>query len=198
MAGEGVVLLDLRPAADFAAAHAPGAISVPFSRADIVANLRKLVPADIAVMLVADNDFVADEAAALLRDAGYGVRGALAGGMAAWWAAAGGIATLELWPIERLRERAGDADLAVVDVREPREWEEGVIDGALLIPQGELRARLEELPHDRQIVTVCAGGVRSARAASLLAHLGLPRVATVDRAGMSEWMRRGYPVGSRQ
>jgi hydroxyacylglutathione hydrolase len=198
MAGEGVVLLDLRPAADFAAAHAPGAISVPFSRADIVGNLRKLVPADTAVMLVADNDFVADEAAALLRDAGYGVRGALAGGMAAWWAAAGGIATLELWPIERLRERAGDADLAVVDVREPREWEEGVIDGALLIPQGELRARLGELPHDRQIVTVCAGGVRSARAASLLAHLGLPRVATVDRAGMSEWMRRGYPVGSRQ
>jgi hydroxyacylglutathione hydrolase len=198
MAEEGVVLVDLRPAADFAAAHAPGAISVPFNRAELAEQLRKLVPADIFVMLTADNDFVADEAAQLLRDAGYGVRGALAGGMAAWWAAGRGVAQLDLWPIERLRTQLGDPQLAVVDVREPHEWEEGVIDGALRIPQGDLRARVDEIPRDRQVVTICAAGVRSRRAASLLAHLGVPRVATVDRAGMGDWMKRGYPVvGSR-
>jgi hydroxyacylglutathione hydrolase len=201
MAEEGVVLIDLRPAADFAAAHAPGAISVPFSRGDMGENLAKLVPAGSPIMLVADNDFVADQAAALLRDH-YGVRGVLAGGMAAWWGQGGGVATLELWPIALLRDRLfvghdseeGGARLTVVDVREPHEWPEGVIDGALLIPQAELRARAAEIPREGQIVAVCAGGVRSARAASLLEHLGFPRVATVDRAGMSEWVKRGYPV----
>jgi hydroxyacylglutathione hydrolase len=198
MAEEGVVLLDLRPAADFAAAHAPGAISVPFSRVDLLDHLGKLVPADTPVMLVADNDFVADEAAQVLREAGYGVRGALVGGMAAWWAAGRGVASLELWPIEQLRARLGEPGMLVLDVREPHEWAEGVIDGALCIPQGQLRARAADIPADRRIVTICAGGVRSARAASLLAHLGFPRVASVDRAGMGEWNKRGYPVGSFQ
>jgi rhodanese-related sulfurtransferase len=82
----------------------------------------------------------------------------------------------------------------VLDVREPHEWAEGVIAGALRIPQGDLRARVADLPSHRQIVTICAGGVRSARAASLLNHLGLSRVASVDRAGMVEWKKRGYPV----
>src|SRR5262249_47530983 len=43
MRDEGVALVDLRPAADFAAAHAPGAISVPFNRADVHGFLAKLL-----------------------------------------------------------------------------------------------------------------------------------------------------------
>lgn len=194
MGEEGVVLVDLRPAADFAAAHAPGAVSVPFSRSDLAANVAKLLPEGTALALVADNDLVADEAGALLRESGLAVVGTLAGGMAAWWAAGLGVAALELWPIERLYEHLGHEGLTVVDVREPDEWARGVIAGATLIAQGELWARHHELPRDEQIVIICAGGVRSARAASLLAHLGFPRVATVDRAGMGDWITRGYPI----
>jgi hydroxyacylglutathione hydrolase len=194
MLDEGVVLVDLRPAADFAAAHAPGAISVPFSRAELPANLAKLLPTGSGLVLVADNDLVADEAGALLREAGWDVLGTLANGMAAWWAAGLGVATLDLWPIEQLQARACEPGLTIVDVREPREWADGVIAGARLISQAELRARRDELPRDGQIVTICAGGVRSARAASLLEYLGFAHVATVDRAGMGEWVKRGYPV----
>jgi hydroxyacylglutathione hydrolase len=198
MLDEGVALVDLRPAADFAAAHAPGALSVPFNRADLEANLAKLLPAGAAIALVADNDLVADEAGALLRTTGWAVLGMLAGGMAAWWGAGLGVATLDLWPIERLFAHIGDPNVTIVDVREPQEWAEGVIAGARLIAQGELGWRYGELPSDRQIVTICAGGVRSARAASLLLKLGLARVATVDRAGMVDWLKRGYPVVSPQ
>jgi hydroxyacylglutathione hydrolase len=194
MCDEGVALVDLRPAADFAAAHAPGAISVPFSRADVQAFLAKLLPAGTSVVLAADNDLVADEAGALLRVAGWNVLGALAGGMAAWWAAGLGVAALDLWPIERLRAHVGDPAVTIVDVREPEEWADGVIAGAKLIPQSELWARRDELPCDGQIVTICGGGVRSARASSLLEYLGFTRAATVDRAGMGEWMKRGYPT----
>jgi hydroxyacylglutathione hydrolase len=197
MLDEGVALVDLRPAADFAAAHAPGGISVPFSRTDLAVNLAKLLPSRTGLALVADNDLVADEAGALLRAAGWEVLGTLAGGMAAWWAAGLGVSVLDLWPIERLREQAGRDGLTVVDVREPEEWASGVIAGARLIPQGELWERRDELPRAGQIVTICAGGVRSARAASLLEHLGFANVATVDRAGMGEWVKRGYPVVAR-
>jgi hydroxyacylglutathione hydrolase len=198
MLDEGVTLIDLRPAADFAAAHAPGAISVPFSRADLVANLGTLLPTGTGLALVADNDIVAAEAGALLRKAGQEVLGGLSGGMASWWAAGLGVAALDLWTIEQFYARTGDPDVTIVDVREPHEWAAGVIAGALLIPQAELWARHAELPRDRQLVTICAGGVRSARAASLLKHLGFPQVATIDRAGMAEWMRRKYPVTSHQ
>ena len=85
-------------------------------------------------------------------------------------------------------------NIAIVDVRERHEWTQGVIPRALLIPQGELWSRHSELPHDHKIITICAAGVRSARAASLLSFLGHPSVATVDRAGMNEWTARGYPV----
>jgi hydroxyacylglutathione hydrolase len=191
---EGVVLVDLRPAPDFAAAHAPGAISLPFSRADLDDNLAKLLPAGTGVALVADNDLVADEAGALLREAGWKVIGKLAGGMAAWWGAGLGLASLDLWPIERLQMHLDDPQITIVDIREPQEWDSGVIAGAKLIPQGELWSRRDELPRGRQIITICAGGVRSARAASLLKHLGFMRTATVDRAGMADWVKRGYPV----
>jgi 3-mercaptopyruvate sulfurtransferase SseA len=38
--------------------------------------------------------------------------------------------------------------------------------------------------------------VRSARVASLLAYLGFPHVATVDDAGMVEWIKRRYPTSA--
>ena len=148
------------------------------------------------MVLAADNDLVADEAGALLRAAGWNVLGALAGGMAAWWAAGQDVAALELWPIERRRTHVGDPAVTIVDVREPEEWDDGVIAGAKLIPQSKLWAQHDELPCDGQIVTICGGGVRSARASSLLEHLGFTRAATVDRAGMAEWVKRGYPTVS--
>ncbi|HEX5691951.1 MAG TPA: rhodanese-like domain-containing protein, partial [Roseiflexaceae bacterium] len=66
--------------------------------------------------------------------------------------------------------------------------------GATLVPEAALWSRRDELPRNRQLVTICAGGVRSARAASLLKHLGFERTATVDRAGMNDWLKRGYPI----
>ena len=64
----------------------------------------------------------------------------------------------------------------VVDVREPAEFAHGLghIDGALLVPLGELQARLDELPRDRPLVAVCRSGARSARATAMLAKAGFP------------------------
>lgn len=60
----------------------------------------------------------------------------------------------------------------VVDVREPDEWELGTLPGALLIPQGEIVARIDEVPRDRPVLCVCRSGARSQNVAAFLAFNG--------------------------
>jgi glyoxylase-like metal-dependent hydrolase (beta-lactamase superfamily II)/rhodanese-related sulfurtransferase len=83
----------------------------------------------------------------------------------------------------------------VVDVREPEEFGHGLghIPGALLVPLGQLEARLGELSHDRPLVTVCRSGARSARAAAMLARAGFAEVANLA-GGMLRWRAEGGAV----
>lgn len=80
-----------------------------------------------------------------------------------------------------------------LDVREPEEWEAGHIERATLIPLRELSDRVSELPRDKQIVTVCRSGNRSAQARDILLKLGFTTVTSMA-GGMSEWQAKGYPV----
>ncbi len=73
------------------------------------------------------------------------------------------------------RRRAG-RDLFLLDVREPHEWEIGRIEGAELVPLGELLRSLDRVPRDRDVVVYCKGGARSAQAAHLLGEAGYLRV----------------------
>ena len=73
----------------------------------------------------------------------------------------------------------------VLDVREPSEFSEWAIAGAVNIPVDGLVHRTAELPHDREVVVVCASGGRSAVAAGALAAQGRP-VANLE-GGMAAW-----------
>jgi rhodanese-related sulfurtransferase len=81
--------------------------------------------------------------------------------------------------------------LAVLDVREPFEWQAGHIDGALHIPLGELSGRLGDLP-DGQTLVVCKVGGRSGQAVAWLAQQGYD-VVNLD-GGMLEWQAAGRPM----
>ncbi len=87
------------------------------------------------------------------------------------------------------------AEVLLLDVREPAEFtgELGHLPGAQLLPLGELRARLAELPQARPIVTVCRSGGRSAQAALILEGAGFSRVANLD-GGMIQWRSLGLAV----
>ena len=85
-----------------------------------------------------------------------------------------------------LAARVGtDDEPFVLDVRTPEEFGEWRIPGAVNIPVTELAQRCEEVPRDREVVTVCASGNRSSAAADFLAHQGW-RVANL-RGGMAAW-----------
>ncbi len=64
------------------------------------------------------------------------------------------------------------AEACLLDVRDPTEWESGTIPGALTIPLGQLRPRLDELPRDRTIVAYCAVGLRGYLAERILRQNG--------------------------
>jgi len=60
----------------------------------------------------------------------------------------------------------------IIDVREPGEFALGHIEGAINIPLGVLRDRMEELPRDREILCYCAVGQRSYYASRALRQNG--------------------------
>lgn len=84
--------------------------------------------------------------------------------------------------------------LALIDVREPAEWDIVHIDGAQLIPQSLLASRegLAKLPRDRITVLYCKTGVRSARALELVRDAGFADAVHLQ-GGIVAWAKQMQP-----
>ncbi len=80
------------------------------------------------------------------------------------------------------------ADVAIVDIREPHEYDQGTIPGSLLMPRGvleiDLTARIPD--RSREIVLYCSGGHRSVLAADSLQRLGYRKVSSLA-GGFEQW-----------
>jgi sulfur-carrier protein adenylyltransferase/sulfurtransferase len=82
--------------------------------------------------------------------------------------------------------------LRLVDVREPHELEIAHLEGAQLIPLGQLASRLSELDSAEEIVLFCKAGTRSARALELLVSAGFRKVKNL-KGGINAWAREVDP-----
>jgi len=109
-------------------------------------------------------------------------------GMAAANVVRGDVA-LASWP------DLGAADAFLLDVREAEEFHAGSIDGAVNIPLGKLRGRMNELPRDREIWVYCRAGHRSYYACRFLVQNGF-RVRNL--AGGYRTYRAWYPEDRKQ
>jgi adenylyltransferase/sulfurtransferase len=78
--------------------------------------------------------------------------------------------------------------LRLIDVREPHELEISHIEGAQLIPLGQLAARLSELDSAEEIVLFCKAGPRSTRALELLVSAGFRKIKNL-KGGINAWAR---------
>ncbi len=101
----------------------------------------------------------------------------------------------EIKPTEAEQKVKKDPHIAVIDVREPDEWEGGVVPGAITIPRGLLELRVEEAVPEKntEIIAYCAGGTRSALAASALEQLGYKKVSSMI-GGFNGWKNAGLPI----
>ena len=82
---------------------------------------------------------------------------------------------------------AGES-LRIIDVREPHEWEISHIDGAELIPLGDIPARMNELDSAEFLVMQCKTGGRSARALEMLVGAGFRKIKNL-KGGINAWAR---------
>jgi rhodanese-related sulfurtransferase len=87
-----------------------------------------------------------------------------------------------------------EPDAMFLDVREPREWEAGHIEGALHIPLADVPARYGEIPPDTEVVVVCRSGGRSARVVSWPMRNGYDVVNLAG--GMGAWSDAGREMVS--
>jgi len=192
---EGALVVDVRRPAEYAAGHVPGSLANPLRDA-YATWLGWVVEADATLLFVTDGAPIAavvDESLLVgyERFAGY-----LEGGIEAWEAVGKPLARTDLVRVADAVWAIQDG-AAVLDVREPSEFELGHVPGAVHVPLGELEARLAELPRGRPIVTYCGAGERSTTAASLLERAGIGPVLNLD-GGFGAWKQAGNRVARRR
>ena len=193
----GALLIDLRPPADHAVAHVPGSLSIP-AGSSFGTWLGWVVPdpdRPLVLLLASDDDW--DDAVRQgLRIGFESFAGYVHGGYGAWAEAGkpgetGGA--LDVSGLARATAAATPDAPFVIDVRQASEFEAGHVPGSVSIGAGELPDRLETLPRDRPIATICASGYRASVAASLLRASGFADVSWVA-GGVPTWQAAGYHV----
>ncbi|HKY13917.1 MAG TPA: rhodanese-like domain-containing protein [Microthrixaceae bacterium] len=100
------------------------------------------------------------------------------------------IAEIDVDELARRRELGS----VVIDVRQPDEYEEARVPGAVLVPLAELPDRLGELPAGEPLLIICKSGARSRLACEFLAQAGVE--ATNIAGGTVAWIESGREVDS--
>lgn len=83
-------------------------------------------------------------------------------------------------------------EATVLDVREPGEYREGHLPGAVNIPVGHLTARLGDLDRNQPVYVVCASGNRSSAMTEVLTAAGFDAINIAG--GTGAWIRSGRPI----
>lgn len=177
---EGGLVVDVRPVADYAAGHIPGALAIPLREA-FATWLGWLVPDPATpIIIVAGPDQDLSEVIWQALKIGYeNLAGTLAGGMPAWEAAGQPVAATPLLT-------AGEVDpAAVIDVRQAGEYADEHLPGARNIELGALTGEAASV-EGRPVVIMCGHGERAATAASVLERAGHTAVAVLA-GGPLDW-----------
>lgn len=170
---EGAVILDTRPAIEFASAHIPGSIHIGLG-GQFASWAARILGLDSRIILLVG------EEEARMRLARVGAENVVG------YAPLDAGFALDYTPQISALELAVEKERTVIDVREPGEFQAGAIPGAVNIPLSHLAARSAELDHDKLLVVNCKGGYRSSIAASLLRRAGFRDIANLT-GGYDAW-----------
>jgi glyoxylase-like metal-dependent hydrolase (beta-lactamase superfamily II)/rhodanese-related sulfurtransferase len=183
---DGAQLLDARETAEFEAAHVRGAVNIGLG-GSYATWCGTILEQERPLVLIAEPGREVEAATRLGRIGFDNVAGYLDGGMQQLEGTPEVVDRTERvtagWLAEQL---ASSGQPNVIDVRTAREWNERHIDGAVNVPLSQLGERLEEIPSDASVVVYCAGGYRSAIAASVLRRAGRRQIADLV-GGFGAW-----------
>ena len=102
---------------------------------------------------------------------------------------------VELLSPEEFDQAGREANCLVIDIREPDEWEDGIIPGAILLPRGILERELAQRCPDTncQVNLYCSSGKRSVLSALSLKRMGYQRVTSLT-SGIAGWKDAGRTI----
>ena len=180
------LVIDTRPAADYAKKHTPGTINIPFN-ASFVTWAGWLVSSDEFYLIV--DDVTAARLPEVARSLAMIGLDRITGYFDP--SAVRGVAVIpQIVPAE-LAARLNDVTL--IDVRGASEWSAGHIAGATHMPLGYLADRVAGVAKTTPLVVQCQSGARSSIAASVLERLGFTHILNLS-GGIAAWAAAGLPV----
>lgn len=183
---EGAVVVDTRPAMEFAVAHVPGAVHIALT-GQYASWAARILGLDRKLILVTEDDGHVSEAQMRLARVGVeNVAGYLKDGVLGWIREGRELEYIPQISVEEFEELRAREKVNVLDVREPGEREAGAIAGSVGIALGELEKRIGEVPRDGLLVVHCKGGYRSSIATSLLRRAGVVDLANLI-GGYDAW-----------
>lgn len=100
---------------------------------------------------------------------------------------------LEISAEEVKRRLDAGEDLLLLDVREPYEWRAARLDGARLVPMGDVPTQLQQLDPERPTVVYCHQGVRSLSVTQYLRQQDFAEVRSMA-GGIEAWSQRIDPA----
>ena len=189
---EGAVVVDTRPAMQFAVAHVPGSVHIALT-GQYASWAARILGLDTRLIIVGeDPEHVRESQLRLARVGLENVAGYLAEGVTGW--IQNGfeleyIPQITVQEFAELREQEPDR-IAVLDVRERGERSGGAIEKSVGIPLGELKSRTGELDREKLLVVHCKSGYRSSIATSLLRRAGFRDIANLI-GGFDAWKTAG-------
>jgi hydroxyacylglutathione hydrolase len=191
---EGAVVVDTRPAIQFAVAHVPGSVHIALT-GQYASWAARILGLDMPLIIAGeDPEHVHESQLRLARVGIENVAGYLADGVAGW--IENGfeldyIPQITVQDFAELRKQEPDC-IAVLDVRELGEVGSGAIENSACIPLGKLKSRTAELDRNKLVVVHCKGGYRSSIATSLLRRAGFRDIANLI-GGFDAWKTAGLP-----
>lgn len=185
---EGVLILDLRSKEKFMEGHIPTSANVAADSPQQKQSMLSKVPAAFKIILVDDGSGEAEQYAGAMSRFGYRAH-FLKGGISEWKSGLQKSSQAPAITGDTLYSKINndDKDIFLLDVREPMEFSEHKIPGAVNIPLGEIFMPeiQNKIPKDKKIVTICSHGNRSMVAAFALAQKGIESSSLTG--GMAQW-----------
>jgi hydroxyacylglutathione hydrolase len=191
---EGAIVVDTRPAIQFAVAHVPGSVHIALT-GQYASWAARILGLDTPLIIAGeDPEHVRESQMRLARVGIENLIGYLADGVAGW--IQNGfeldfIPQITVHEFVELRNQEPER-IAVLDVREPGELAGGGIENSVRIPLGKLSSRLTELDREKLLVVHCKGGYRSSIATSILRRAGFREIANLT-GGFDAWKTAGFP-----
>ncbi len=199
--GRHLVLVDVRSADDFARGHIPGAVSAPISGLDA---LKKNLPEKKNTPIVVFGP-EGEKTARTIISWGYRGVALLPASLDEWRKGGGtvesgrGEARIVFIPkprpgvigIDEFRKMAAGNRVVLIDVRNPDEFEQGHVDGAVNIPLDELGDQIASLKAGKEYIVYCNTGSRAEMAYSQLVNHGV-KARYLD--AVVKFDSRGYEI----